>query len=542
MSTISFYGSHNATYVLEQDGEILLVLEVERFLNSKNTGMAQYKCPKIEDLFFLSKFIPNYIMEKYNIKKFDKCIALNTDVIYDGHHDLAREFINAEIFEGSHHHQSHAAGCFYQSPFNEAIIFSFDGGGDDGKFNIYLGDRENSVTLIESVINPTINSPHIKYDLGFPFMVFGHFLNDIKYEDLSIGNLVYPGKLMGLSSYGKIREEWVNHFISFYKSDVNGLNYIEKIHELGEKIGVIFDLNNRLEGDLAYDIAATNQKAFEECFLEVAEPYIMKYPKLPICIAGGCALNIILNTRIKNKYKREVFVGPNPNDCGVALGMLLHILKPKHQVDVTYSGTKLLDLETIGHKIQNENFFYKSNNLDLNQLSDDLIGGSIVGVARGKSEHGPRALGNRSILCNPSIPNMKDILNEKVKHREWYRPFAPVVRLEDVSKYFEWEGESRFMSFCPKVRKKWRKRLSAITHIDGTARVQTITREQNEFIYDLLTILDKKTGVGVLLNTSFNVDGKPILSTVSDAFKIFKESEMNGLIIEDIYFKKFNNG
>ena len=540
MSTISFYGSHNATYVLEQDGEILLVLEVERFLNSKNTGMAQYKCPKIEDLFFLSKFIPNYIMEKYNIKKFDKCIALNTDVIYDGHHDLAREFINAEIFEGSHHHQSHAAGCFYQSPFNEAIIFSFDGGGDDGKFNIYLGDRENSVTLIESVINPTINSPHIKYDLGFPFMVFGHFLNDIKYEDLSIGNLVYPGKLMGLSSYGKIREEWVNHFISFYKSDVNGLNYIEKIHELGEKIGVIFDLNNRLEGDLAYDIAATNQKAFEECFLEVAEPYIMKYPKLPICIAGGCALNIILNTRIKNKYKREVFVGPNPNDCGVALGMLLHILKPKHQVDVTYSGTKLLDLETIGHKIQNENFFYKSNNLDLNQLSDDLIGGSIVGVARGKSEHGPRALGNRSILCNPSIPNMKDILNEKVKHREWYRPFAPVVRLEDVSKYFEWEGESRFMSFCPKVRKKWRKRLSAITHIDGTARVQTITREQNEFIYDLLTILDKKTGVGVLLNTSFNVDGKPILSTVSDAFKIFKESEMNGLIIEDIYFKKFN--
>ena len=541
MSTISFYGSHNATYVLEENGKISLVLEVERFLNSKNSGMAQYKCPKIEDLFFLSKFIPNYIMEKHNIKKFDKCIALNTDVIYDGHHDLAREFIDAEIFEGSHHHQSHAAGCFYQSPFDDAIIFSFDGGGDDGKFNIYLGNRENSVTLIESVINPIINNPHIKYDLGFPFMVFGHFLKDIKYEDLSIGNLVYPGKLMGLSSYGKVRKKWVEHFISFYKSDVNGLNYIERINELGEKIDVKFDINNRLEGELSYDIAATNQKAFEECFLEVAKPYIKKYSNLPICIAGGCALNIILNTRIKKEFKREVFIGPNPNDCGVALGMLLHTLKPKYQVDVTYSGTKLLDLETIGHKIQNENFLYKSNVLDLNKLSDDLINGSIVGVARGRSEHGPRALGNRSILCNPSIPNMKDILNEKVKHREWYRPFAPVVRLEDVSKYFEWEGESRFMSFCPKVKKEWKKSLSAITHVDGTARVQTVTSEQNEFIYDLLTIFDKKTGIGVLLNTSFNVDGKPILSTVSDAFKIFKESEMNGLVIENTYFKKFNN-
>jgi carbamoyltransferase len=173
-------------------------------------------------------------------------------------------------------------------------------------------------------------------------------------------------------------------------------------------------------------------------------------------------------------------------------------------------------------------------------LVDDLERGKIVGVVRGNSEHGPRALGNRSIICNPAISDMKDILNEKVKHREWYRPFAPVVRLEDVSEYFEWDRESRWMSFCPKVKEEWREKLPAITHIDNTARVQTVTREQNEWLYDLLTNFKEKTGIGVLLNTSFNVNGKPILSTYKDAFHIYDTTDIDGLIIEHLYIRKEN--
>jgi predicted NodU family carbamoyl transferase len=133
---------------------------------------------------------------------------------------------------------------------------------------------------------------------------------------------------------------------------------------------------------------------------------------------------------------------------------------------------------------------------------------------------------------------MKDILNSKVKHREWYRPFAPVVRLEDVSTYFEFEGESRWMSFCPKVKEEWREKLASITHIDNTARVQTVTREQNEFLYELLTKFKEKTGVGVLLNTSFNVDGRPILSTIKDALQVYRNSQMDCLLIQNYYFKK----
>ena len=259
---------------------------------------------------------------------------------------------------------------------------------------------------------------------------------------------------------------------------------------------------------------------------------------MPICITGGCGLNILLNTRLVTEFNKDVFVGPDPNDCGIALGVMLSKLRPEEAVDSTYLGTELLDLDNFIYYSQNTNVLCNTSYLNKDTLIKDLVNGKIIGVARGRAEHGPRALGNRSIICNPSFPEMKDILNAKVKHREWYRPFAPVVRLEDVNKYFEWDKESRWMSFCPKVREEWREKLAAITHVDGTARVQTVTREQNEFIYDLLTEFENQSGIGVLLNTSFNVDGKPILSTVKDAFTILEKTEMDCLLIEDYYVRK----
>jgi len=538
MANIAFYGSHNAAYVVEENNEILLVLELERFLNYKNSGLAQYKCPKTEDLLFYAQYIPKWIMEKLNITEFENCYHLNTDVIIYEKHDLEK-YIPAKNYVHCLHHEGHAAGCFYQSPHNEMLIFSFDGGGNDGKFNVYHCVRGESPRLLECVTSPLSDSPHIHYDLGFPYMMLGHYLKDINFEDLGTGNLVYPGKMMGLSSYGKVKKKWLPAFMNFYKSNLNGLDFQQHVDELGEKIGVKFDINDRIEGKLGWDIAATTQRAFEDSFLEVALPYMNQYPDLPIGITGGCGLNILLNTRLVTEFKRDVFVAPDPNDCGIALGILLNHLKPEKAFDSTYSGTTLLDLDNLSYYIQNSNTRFLSSFLDQDTLVNDLADGKIVGVARGRSEHGARALGNRSILCNPSLPEMKDVLNAKVKHREWYRPFAPVVRLEDISKYFEWEGESRWMSFCPTVKPEWRKKLAAITHVDNTARVQTVTREQNEWLYDLLTKFEEKTGVGVLLNTSFNVDGKPILSTCKDAFTILEKTEMDCLIIENYYFKKY---
>lgn len=549
MANISFYGSHNAAYVVEDKGEILLVLEVERFLNYKNSGLAQYMCPKIDELLFLAEYIPQYIMKKLNITEFENCYVANSDVIMDHQIYNMEKYIPAKNYIPGLHHRSHAASTFYQSPHQEALIFSFDGGGNDGKFNIYHGTRKNSVQLLETILNPVLDNPHIHYDLGFPYMIFGHYLKDIKQEPLNIGNLVYPGKIMGLASYGNVRKEWLPYFIEFYKSNPDGTHfgdwgpdgywdYEPKLKILGEQIGIIFDPINRFEGELAYDIATTSQRAFEDCFLEVAEPYFDLFPDLPICVTGGCGLNIILNTRLKEEFKKDIFIGPTPNDCGLALGLMLDQIKPQNQVDITYSGLELLDIDSLSHYVQNPPTSFTSYMLKIPQLAQDIASGKIIGVARGKAEHGARALGNRSILCNPSLPEMKDTLNAKVKHREWYRPFAPVVRLEDVSKYFEWEGESRWMSFCPTVKPEWREKLAAITHVDNTARVQTVTREQNEWLYNLLTEFESITGIGVLLNTSFNVDGKPILSTIRDAFKILQETQMDGLVLENVYIKK----
>jgi len=548
MANISFYGSHNAAYVVEENGEILLVLEVERFLNYKNSGMAQYLCPKVPDLIYLSKYIPQFIMNKLGINEFENCYFINTDVIIDTHFRLERN-IPAKNYIERLHHRSHAVGAFYQSPYKESLIFSFDGGGNDGKFNIYYGNKKDSVKLLETIVNPIENNPHTHYDLGFPYMVFGEYLADIKYEGLGMGNLVYPGKIMGLASYGTINKEWLPHFVEFYKSDPNGgyagegypegtYNFEPKINKLGEQIGVKFDTQNRLKGQIAYDVAATSQRAFEDCFLEIAEPYFDLFPDMPVCIAGGCGLNIILNTRLVEEFERQVFVGPNPNDCGIALGLILDQIRPQKPIDITYSGLDLLDIDTLGQYIQNSSAQFTSHMVSIPELAKDIANGKIIGVARGRAEHGARALGNRSIICNPSLPEMKDILNAKVKHREWYRPFAPVVRLEDVNKYFEWKGESRWMTFCPKVKKKWRDKLSSITHVDNTARVQTVTREQNEWLYDLITEFEKETGVGVVLNTSFNVDGKPILSTIKDAFTILETTQMDGLVLENTYIKK----
>ena len=554
MANIAFYGSHNSSFAIEDKGEIIAILEVERFINQKNAGVSQYNVAK--DPHVVVHFFMKWIEQEFNISEFENCYAMNSLMFTGGgntpliRYDMT-DLINAKNVTYFRHHATHANGVFYQSPFDKALIFSFDGGGDDGKYNVYVADRKNGPKLKQVVINPRKQNAHIFHDLGFPYASIAEYLSDIRMEDISTGNLVWSGKVMGLCAYGNAVEEWIPYFEEYFKYDVLATEREETINKIvGDKIGVKFDRLNRIEGQLAYDLAATVQKTFEKCFLEYAIPYLEKYPDLPICLTGGCALNIILNTRLKEEFKREVYVGPNPSDCGLAVGLLLGELRPEKEVDVTYKGTKALDYGNLPEYLSfcnpkrtriintESNVLPDYNKISIEEIVQDVIQGNIIGILRGRAEHGPRALGNRSIICNPGFPNMKNILNKKVKNREWYRPFAPVVRLEDVSKYFNWEGESRWMNFCPSVKEEWREQLSATTHVDGTARVQTVTREQNKFLYDLLTELNKQTGVGVLLNTSFNVAGKPILNTIKDAFHVFQHTELDRLIVEDYYIIK----
>lgn len=520
MANISFYGSHNAAISVEENGKVISVIEIERFLNTKNSGYARY-IPAHAREYALKKIL-KYIEKEYGITEFENCFYLSTHDAFTSFEYT--ELIPAKNYIPSNHHESHAACGFYQSDFEKALIVSFDGGGNDGFFNVYIAKDRKNIEIIKK----------INVDLGVPYMAFGQVLKDIKKEDsIGIGNLVYAGKLMGLCSYGNLRNEWIPYFEEYYESKPSIGNFMDKMKILGEKINVDFH-GERIDGQVAYDIAKSSQIAFENQVIKYIQPFLNEYQNYPLIIVGGCGLNILLNTRLKKGLTREVFIPPNPNDCGIASGMLLNHIRPTEPQDLTYSGLRPLDEYCLMSYVEER----RGKSVTHDEISEFLKNGEIVGVVRDTAEHGPRALGNRSILCNPFFGDMKDTLNKKVKNREWYRPFAPVCKLEDVSKYFDFEGESRWMSFCPTVKNEWRDTLKSITHVDGTARVQTVTREQNEWLYDLITEFEKKTGFGVLLNTSFNIAGKPIVPTYQDALKLFDNTAMDKLVLDEFLFKK----
>jgi carbamoyltransferase len=527
---ISAYGSHNAAISMYYKGEYTVV-EVERWLNSKNIGLVNYMpCSHPQVVF---DEITDWLLEKAG--------KTEVDVYITGYVNKIVPKFKYKKQLAADHHVAHTAAAFYQSPFDKALAISFDGGGDGSYFNFYEADRNTGIKLIHRLPN----------DLGFPYMLLADYLEDIKRDSLSIGNLVYAGKLMGLCSYGNVRAEWMDSFKHYYKQFVySGDSYIgglelrtKAVTDLLTAIGLFegFDFEKtRFSGQVAWDIAATTQKAFEEVFLELAGPFLEQYSHIPLVVSGGCGLNVLLNARLLQIKGGNVFVPPNTSDCGISAGGLLWHIAPKYPVDLTYSGLPILDDKEFSTYIQDQSKYFVYENVTVQELAEFVADNNIVGLIQGNSEHGSRALGNRSIICNPS-GNMKDVLNQKVKHREWYRPFAPIVRLEDANKYFHYDYnvESRHMTFVANVREEYKETLPAITHTDGTARLQTVTRLQNELIYDLITEFEKHAGHAVILNTSFNVNGKPILTRLSDAFSILDNSEMDAIYYKgNLIFKK----
>lgn len=516
LPSIAIHVHHNGSAAVYHEGDIVAVIELERLVNLKNASWDFFEPIYAKD--FVLKAIYDYLKEKFGFTHYDKFII---GYGYPEMPEFNRAIIPAnEYIVDVSHHPAHAYNSFAQSSFQKALIVSFDGGSNDGFFNVYIAEKGED---LKNIINFGV-------DLGSHYHLIGTFCKEIK----NYHALTAAGKVLGLQSYGEVIEDWKAPLIRFFDSGVPFWVDLEgKKKRLSEEIGIEFSETNKLSEQNAYNFARTAQEVFEELFFKYADSIIREHD-LPIVITGGCALNIVLNTRIKERYNKEVFVAPNSTDCGLPVGLLCKYFKPTHVIDVTYKGVDALDKFSLMEYVNTR--CGKVQSIEI--IANDLIQGRILGVVQGNAEHGPRALGNRSIVCSPIPENMKDILNLKVKHREWYRPFAPIVRLEDVSEYFEWEGESRWMNFCPKVREEYKEKLPAITHIDGTARVQTITREQNPFMYDLLTCFKEKTGIGVLVNTSFNVDGKPILSTYKDAFKVFDETELDRLYLDGYYFTK----
>lgn len=520
MSNISIYASHDSSICVSTGPGEYKIYEMERLLKERYCRINNR-----EDFKESLEMVKEIIKKDCGIDSFEKCyygqFFAGKEVEQKG---IFSNIFGVTEFEEIGHHLSHAATALYQSDFDKCLILSFDGGGHDADgvsfFNIFIADKsKNEITRLSKV----------KLDLGNPYSLLAEPISEVRKGNF----LSYAGKVMGLTAYGKVRLELVENMKKFYRTQVfTGSR--GQLLQFGKTIGLDFN-QNTLSGETGYDLAATSQHVFEELALEQLLPFVEKY-KLPVCVTGGCALNVLFNQRLKDELPVDVFVPPNPNDCGLSLGNMLLKEPPKGKIKITYSGFNILDID----RLPEYAIKYNAKKVKIGDLVPLLKSGKIIGVVRGGSECGPRALGNRSILCDPSYENMKDTLNKKVKFREWFRPFAPITREEDISEYFNFKGESTYMTYAPEVVEKHKNDLMSITHKDGTARVQTVTREQNSFIYDLLTEFKKEDKIGVLLNTSFNIKGRPILTTIEDAIYNLENTNMDYVLIEDFLFKKKN--
>lgn len=532
---LSFYGGHDASVTFVDKQDRVRVIEVERYVKQRYAAFSSYQNKRsfgISDAKRLD-FL-NYLYDSvFDPEKIDTILYMGLSE--DDANLIKKFFPNAE-FKHMNHHRSHAYCGHYQSGFEKSIIFSVDGGGvDHGQTvttKVFLGNG-NDIEELEDC----------KIDFGTAYMSVGKYISEIKKKQDD--SLAWAGKIMGLCAYGEVREEWVEPMTRFYKtiSEKTHENIASSDQSFGSEI--IQELfpdtvltQDCLKGKDSYDLAATSQHVFEELLFEWMEPYVNEYRR-DVVLVGGCALNVLYNQRFSEymfeKNMNKLYVPPNPNDCGLSLGFFLEECPELRGKDFVYEGIELLDRDDLQKHVSERN----AKEVNTSDIVDIIKRGEIVGLVYGDSEIGPRALGNRSIICDPSFENMKDILNKKVKFREWYRPFAPVSMLHHSNTYFHKVFESNYMSFAPKVKEEYQEKLRAITHVDETSRLQTVCKVGgHRGFMDILEELNRREEIPVILNTSFNIRGYPILTTIEDALHVLDNTELDHVVVEGYLFSK----
>ena len=434
------------------------------------------------------------------------------------------------------HHLAHAGSAFYPSGFEEALIFTIDGTGETESSLVSVGSN-NKITELERTFIPT--------SLGALYLIITVFLGFRTLGD--------EYKVMGLASYGN-PDKYRNFFNSLIVIGENGNYSTELLAAPNLKELLIKNLGNpRKRGEpfaeREADIAASLQEKLNETVLHKLTYFRKNTDISNLCMAGGVALNCTMNGVIaRSGLFKNIFIQPAANDEGCSVGAALiansmvnsSCSKNEKWAD-TYYGPEYSDneiyeeLNNYSNKIQ----WKREKSITL-VVADKLNEGSVIGWFQGRMEFGPRALGNRSILADPRDATMKDRINSKVKHRESFRPFAPAVLEELASEYFDMTGlnNSPFMLFTVPVRKDYQNLIPAVTHVDNTSRVQTVSKKNNQLFWDLISEFKKLSGVGVLLNTSFNIKNEPIVCSPKDAILSFLNSEIDFLAIGNYLVKK----
>lgn len=537
-NTISFYAGHDSSATFVDKTGRIRVLEVERLVKNRYADFSSATTTRSysisdDDRQKVLRYLSDNVSNPNDIS-----LIIHEGLTEEDKKLFTYHFPNAKFDNNVNHHTGHAYCGHYQSGFDKSIIFSVDGGGrENGEVvftKVFTGDGDRVDDLEVPVYYVEGESFTYVTDFGNPYSDIGVVISTLKKR--KDDSLTWAGKIMGLCGYGNYRQNWVGHFRKFYSR--RGRN--DDLKRLVEKCfpGRPFK-ENMLSDQEAYDFAATSQCIFEEKLSGLIAKHIDQHPDRDVVMTGGCALNVLFNQKLAEHMKtrnRKVYIPPNPNDCGLSLGFFLERFGEELRGrDFVYDGIELLDKNDLENHVEERN----AKQVTIAEVVDLLKDGKIIGVVNGDSEIGPRALGNRSIICDPSFENMKDTLNKKVKFREWYRPFAPVCLLGDSSEYFENVFESNYMSHAPKVREKYKTLLKSITHVDDTSRLQTVCEETgHEFFKNILVELKSRNEIPVILNTSFNIRGYPILTTIEDALHVLDNTELDYVLIEGYLFSK----
>ncbi len=587
----SFY--HDSAACLIKDGDIIAAAQEERFSRKKHDSSfpcesikyclneAKISHTEINNVVFYEKPFLKFerLIETYlafaprgfksfalsmpiwiKEKLFQKSILINKlNELFDSEIDWADRLLFSE------HHLSHAASAFYPSPFKNAAILTLDGVGEWTTTSLSIGQDKN----IE-----VVNELHFPHSLGLLYSAF------TSYTGFKINSGEY--KLMGLAPYGKpkyfdlIKENIIKiaddgsfHLNMSYFNYATGLTMTtKKFHNL------FGGLPRKSESEITQremDLAASVQKVTEEIIVKMARAISIKTGQKNLCLAGGVALNCVANgILLKEKIFDNIWIQPAAGDAGGALGAALavwHIhfgnqrsnISPEDGMHGSYLGPSY-DEEQIRVELENCGAEFQLVNQDdlLELVSDALVDEKAIGWMQGRMEFGPRALGARSIIADPRSKEMQKQLNLKVKYRESFRPFAPSILYEEVSKWFNLNVSSPYMLFVSDVKNEKQLNVSqednslfgiaklnvprsivpAITHVDFSARIQTVNSKTNSLYHKLITHFFKKTGCPILVNTSFNVRGEPIVCSPSDAFKCFMGTELDVLVIGNFFMLK----
>ena len=464
----------------------------------------------------------------------------------------------------SDHHLSHAASAFFPSPFEEAVVLTADGVGEWATTTVAVG-KNNHLEVKKEI--------HFPHSLGLLYSAFTY------YAGFKVNSGEY--KLMGLAPYGNpIYENKVRQLIDLkedgtFRLDQTYFNYATGLTMTNEKFNKLFgqkprDSKNEKITQFHMDIAASIQKVTEDIMISLAKSVRKEYGIKNLCLAGGVALNCVANGKIlKEKIFDNIWIQPAAGDAGGSLGAALalwHIeqgnkrsVNSKDDMKGSYLGTEFTQ-EEIEKELKSTGANFETLKYEdlINKTADYLSDEKAIGWFQGRMEFGPRALGARSILGDPRSDKMQKNLNLKVKYRESFRPFAPSVLREDLSKWFDINVDSPYMLLVANIlpskkiqmndeQKKLfgidklnikRSEIPAVTHVDYSARVQTVTKETNNRYYDLISKFKEKTGCAVIVNTSFNVRGEPIVNTPTDAFNCFMGTELDYLVIGNCILEK----